>query len=144
MEIFWWNQAFSPWTHQKLISPKWRKNKGGKLVQLVLQNYSLLCYKLLFVLIHFSLFLHLFVFSFYPCAVVKVTCRFFFFSFLCSLLNGCISCLLSWVFFFFNWPLLGFYLFMFLCFNLFFNWAWFLFKYTWWGYYFLVDCLFIF
>ena len=74
-------QEFSPLAHQKLISPKWREKQGWKTGPIVLQNYSLLCYKLLFVLIRFSLFLHLFVFSFYLRAVVKVTCRFFFYFF---------------------------------------------------------------
>ena len=57
------------------------RKQGWKTGPIVLQNYSLLCYKLLFVLIRFSLFLHLFVFSFYLRAVVKVTCRFFFYFF---------------------------------------------------------------
>ena len=33
-KFFGGTQEFSPLAHQKLISPKWRENKGGKLVQL--------------------------------------------------------------------------------------------------------------
>ena len=123
MEIFWWNlRVFSPGP-PKIDLSKMERKQGWNTGPIVLQNYSLLCYKLLFVLIRFSLFLHLFVFSFYLRAVVKVTCRFFFYFF--SLFFAKWMCVMYAImaFFFFNWLLLGFYLFLFLCFNLFFNWA---------------------